>query len=98
MEEVVAMSNQPTSNLTRVLTDEGGAIVRELSERLDAELSEKDVVAVSSAITRALLAGAQRGIAEATAQVIEQLPGAEIKLHADVLQHDEWAERYGGDE
>jgi hypothetical protein len=95
VEEVVAMSDRPETKLEAVLADEGGAILGEVVERLDADLSEKDLVAVATAITKALVVAANRGVAEATAQIAEQHPDLELKLHHDVTQYDEWAERYG---
>ena len=82
-------------HLTKVLIDSMRPITRELNERLDADLSSKDMVAVGTALEKALAAGAQAGLAEAAAQVQEALPEAQVQLRQDVRSTDEWAERYG---
>jgi len=86
------MSND---HLMKVLMDSVQPIVREVHERLDAELSEKDLIAVSTAIAKSVVEGARAGVAEAAAQVQEALPDAHIHLQQEISEYDEWAERYG---
>jgi len=85
----------PSDHLMKVLMDSVQPIAREMHERLDADLSEKDLTAVGTAITKSVVAGACAGMAEASAQVQEALPKARIHLHQEISEYDEWAERYG---
>lgn len=83
------------NGLTQAVIDDGAEILLELWERLDADLSEKDRVAVSTAICKALDAGVKRGFAEVGAQLIEQEVPVELRNMRTPIE-DEWAELYGG--
>lgn len=77
--------------------DDVGPIIDEMNDRLEGELSEKDRRAVGAAIAKALIWGANRGIADATAQVRRQLPGAKITIEPAADPPDLWTEHYGAD-
>ncbi len=84
-------------HLAAALDDATLPICEELRARLDAELSEKDWLAVTTAIAKATIEGLRRGTNELAAQVDEALP-AEKEVHWDLDLDctDLWAERYGG--
>ncbi len=71
-------------------------IVAELRERLEVKLSEKDWVAIDTALAKAALVGVQRGARELSEQVDEAIP-PDRELHFDLELdcEDRWAERYG---
>jgi hypothetical protein len=67
----------------------------ELLERLDADLSEKDRVAVMTAFTKVAFGATRIAVAEAAAQLIGT--GAEWTPRFDLVETDAWADRYGGE-
>jgi hypothetical protein len=87
-------SDRGASPLTRVLADEASAIARELWARLEDELSDKDALAISTALTKAVIEGANRAIVDVTAQVTEQL-APQITMDPMAEVPDMWAEEYG---
>ena len=89
------MLHMASDHLTKVLIDSARSIAVELWERLEIDPSEKDVLAISTAVEKAIVTGARAGVAEAAAQVQEALPEAKVNLHQDIASTDEWAERYG---
>lgn len=87
------------------MSKRAGAAIRPISEemeaRLEGDLSDRDMLAIRTAILKACAAGMHLGTVETTAQVIEQAPaGATVNLNnsplADRLtQLDLWAAEYG---
>lgn len=71
-------------------------IVVELRERLEFTPTEKDWVAIDTALAKATLIGLQRGARELSEQVDEAIP-SDRELHFDLELdcEDRWAQRYG---
>jgi hypothetical protein len=89
------MSAPDRGHLQKVFPDAVAGITSEVYARLDAELSEKDAQAVTTAIEKAMVAGVRLGFGEAAAQVDESdapVHVAGFKLTVDVT--DDWAERH----
>ncbi|HEV3048610.1 MAG TPA: hypothetical protein VGY13_14745 [Solirubrobacteraceae bacterium] len=86
-------------------TEAVAPIEGELRERLEAELGERDLVAVESALLKAFLGGMQAANAETAETVIDQqgavlgMTGGLVNTPAGLdlaLPHlDPWAERFG---
>jgi hypothetical protein len=83
-------------------------IIDELDERLEEELSEKDLTAVRTALVNAITAGFHEGVACVTtnSHVVDAdgnvvggglVMGVQEHLHVSNADHDEWAELYGDD-
>jgi hypothetical protein len=92
-------SNPPTPTvLEQMAIDNVEPIVDELLERLEVELTEKDRVAVGTAISKAIIKGTELGAAATVGHVIEQ-HGIEVPIDASVEETlevaDVWAEKYG---
>jgi hypothetical protein len=82
-------------HLAAALDDATVSICAELDARLDARLSEKDWLAISTAIAKATVEGLKRGANEFAAQLDEALPDEnEVSWHLDLDCTDLWAERY----
>jgi hypothetical protein len=70
-------------------------IGEEMSQRLECDLSEKDSVAVESAVRKAMIAGAREAHAAIRAYLL--LKRVEIGSPFPFREVDVWAERYGDD-
>lgn len=83
-------------HLGEALDEAAVAVVAELRDRLEAELSGKDWLAIETAVAKAALVGLQRGARELSEQVDEAIPpDREITYTLDLDCEDRWAERYG---
>jgi hypothetical protein len=82
-------------------------ISQELAERLDEWISERDICAVQTALSKALAAGFNEGVACVTigTQVTDSdggvhdlgaIAGVQERMH--ISESDEWLERYGDDD
>ncbi len=78
--------------------DDTVAIAREMWDRIEGEISEKDGVAISTAIVKAALAGVNRGLVDSAAQLAEKLPGASVSVEPPAEVPDAWRKQYGADE
>jgi hypothetical protein len=83
-----------TDHLTRLVADDAGAIAREMWSRIEGDISEKDELAIGTAITKVAIASVRRASAEVAAQVAESGIQVQIQVGAQEAA-DEWAERYG---
>ena len=63
--------------------------------RLDADLSEKDRLAINVAMAKVAFAGVRVGAAEMAAQVSEDVDEVQLHVHFELDETDTWAERYG---
>ncbi len=82
-------------HLGEALDDATVPIVNELRERLDAELSGKDWLAIETAVAKAALTGLKRGARELAEQVDEALPSDhELSYELELDCEDRWAERF----
>jgi hypothetical protein len=82
-------------HLHKAFPDAVAGITSEVHARLDAELSEKDAQAVTTAIEKAVVAGVRLGFVEAAAQLDESdapVQIARFNLTLDVT--DDWADWY----
>jgi hypothetical protein len=71
-------------------------IVAELRERLEVKPSEKDWLAIDTALAKAALVGVQRGARELSEQVDEAIPAdRELRFDLELDCEDRWARRYG---
>jgi len=69
----------------------------EMSERLECDLSEKDSVAVESAVSKAVIAGAREAHAAIRAYLFSSEKKIEIGPPFPFREVDVWAVRYGDD-
>lgn len=75
-------------------------ISEEMEDRLEADLPDRDLAAIRTALLKACVVGMHLGTVETTAQVIEQAPAAKITLNSiqideQLEQFDLWAAEYG---
>jgi hypothetical protein len=71
-------------------------IVVELRERLEFTPTEKDWVAIDTALAKATLIGVERGARELSEQVDEAIPpDRELHFELELDCEDRWARRYG---
>lgn len=87
------MSDDPSLYLDTAVTEALRSISQTLSRRLEAELSEKDSLAVAAALRDAATAGVRLGVAEMSASLIER--GHDVRVELALDEADPWAERYG---
>jgi hypothetical protein len=87
------MASDP-EHLMTALSAESGQIARELFQRLDAQLSEKDITAVSTALAKLAFASVWIAAAEMAAQLDEQ-DALRVNLRFEIAESDTWAEEYG---
>jgi hypothetical protein len=76
-------------------------ISKEMEDRLESDLADRDMAAIRTAILKACIAGKHLGAVETTAQIIEQAPEANVTLNTPQLEDelarfDLWAAEYGG--
>ena len=83
-------------HLQKMIDDAIKRIAGELGERLEADLSEADVLAVGSALMKAATAGMKLGAADIAAQMDEA--GHSIDLDLNVIEGDAWVEEGGEEE
>jgi hypothetical protein len=87
---------RPTGDITRYASDATQRIAEELGSRMSRGLSERESVAITTAILKGVVAGVRIGAAEVSAQAIEH--GVKIHLNLDEVGLgglDPWLERYG---
>ncbi len=71
-------------------------IVAELRARLEVTPSEKDWLAIDTAVAKAAVIGVRRGARELSEQVDEAIPDdGELSYDLDLDCDDRWAKRYG---
>jgi hypothetical protein len=71
-------------------------IVRELRDRLEVAPSDKDWLAIDTALAKAALIGVKRGARELSEQVDEAIPGdRELTFDLELDCEDRWAQRHG---
>jgi hypothetical protein len=86
-------------HLASALDDATAPIYQQLRDRLETAPSEKDWLAISTAIAKGIAEGLRRGAGELSAQVEEALPAErEVHWELDLDCIDLWAERYGRSE
>lgn len=89
------MSALARDHLHKAFPDAVAGITSEVHARLDAELSEKDAQAVTTAVEKAAVAGVRLGFIEAAAQFDESdAPVRITRFNLTVDVTDDWAERY----
>jgi hypothetical protein len=83
-------------HLCEALDEATVPVVAELRERLEVTLSEKDWIAIDTAMAKAAVIGVKRGARELSEQVDEAIPddGA-VSYDLDLACDDRWAQRYG---
>lgn len=98
-------------DVTARLIERTHRIQHELDDRLEGELSDRDRLAVTTALSKSTIAGFLEGVAEicANATVLVTLPSgqlaksegvmidAAVNLQVKNLEVDEWDEIYGED-
>lgn len=89
------MDDEPSIYLDAALTDALRTISHTLTRRLEAELGERDSLAVAAALRAAAASGLRLGVAEMTASLIERGHDVHVELVLDEV--DRWSERYGKD-
>ena len=83
-------------HLCEALDEETVPIVAELRKRLEVKPSEKDWIAIDTALAKAALVGVRRGARELAEQVDEATPeDRELTFDLDLDCEDRWADRYG---
>jgi len=87
------MHDDPPVYLDAALSDALRAISHTLTQRLQAELGERDSLAVAAALRAAAVSGVRLGVAEMTASLIERGHDVHVELVLD--EADRWSERYG---
>ncbi|HXB16557.1 MAG TPA: hypothetical protein VNV44_12525 [Solirubrobacteraceae bacterium] len=83
-------------HLCEALDEATVPIVAELRARLEVTPSEKDWLAIDTAVAKAAVIGVKRGAHELSEQVEEAIPddGA-VSYDVDLDCDDRWAQRYG---
>ncbi len=83
-------------HLTDALDDATATICRELLTRLERAPTEKDRLAITTAIAKAAVEGLRRGAKELGAQLDEAIPeGQVVSWNLDLDCTDLWEQRYG---
>ena len=83
-------------HLCEALDEATVPIVAELRDRLETAPSEKDWLAIDTALAKAALIGVKRGARELSEQVDEALPDdREVTFDLELDCDDRWAKRYG---
>jgi len=91
--EIRAMGDARNHYLTDAIDEAVAPIATELRTRLHGDLSERDAVAVHTAVLKAAMAGARLGASEVVASLVEQ--GKDVRLELRYEEIDEWRDRYG---
>jgi hypothetical protein len=89
------MDDKPADHLTQMVAEAAAEVAGEMWDRIEGDISDKDGVAIGAALSKVAVETARLTSAEIAAKVAES--GAPVQLHLamDVLDYDEWAERYG---
>jgi hypothetical protein len=83
-------------HLCEALDEATVPIVAELRARLEVTPSEKDWLAIDTALAKAALVGVQRGARELSEQVDEAILGDRaLTFDLELDCEDRWAQRYG---
>ena len=83
-------------HLSDALDEATVPIVAELRQRLDNKPSEKDWLAIDTAVAKAAVIGVKRGARELSEQVDEAIPeDRELTFDLELDCDDRWARRYG---
>jgi hypothetical protein len=83
-------------HLSESLDEATVPVVAELRERLEATPSEKDWLAIDTAVAKAAVIGVRRGARELSEQVDEAIPeDRRLTFDLDLDCDDRWANRYG---
>lgn len=102
------------SHVDPYLMERLARIVSELEDRVEGELEDKDWLAITTALSKAILAGFCEGYAEvctnpdvlvtlSTGEILRATPGVKLTINdgtlsATNLDHDEWSERFGDED
>lgn len=89
------MTDKPADHLTQMVAEAAAEVAREMWDRIEGEISEKDSVAIGAALSRLAVETARLTSAEIAAKVAESGTPVQLHLALDVLDYDEWADRYG---
>jgi hypothetical protein len=82
-------------HLSAALDEATVPIVAELRARLEVTPSEKDWIAIDTALAKAALVGVKRGARELSEQVDEAIPeDREVTFDLELDCEDRWARRY----
>ncbi len=87
------MPDDPSRYLDTAITEALRSISQTLSRRLEADLDDKDSLAVAAALRGAATAGVRLGVAEMSASLIER--GHDVRVEVSLDDSDPWEERYG---
>ena len=83
-------------HLSEALDEATVPIVAELRDRLEVTPSEKDWVAIDTALAKAAVLGVKRGARELAEQVDEAIPeDREVTFELELDCEDRWASRFG---
>jgi hypothetical protein len=86
----------PDDHLTKLAVGALEPISREMWDRIEADLSDRDVAAIATAITKVAVECVRLGAIEIAAQVGES-SAVQIDVKSSSDDYDMWAEKYGGD-
>lgn len=78
-----------------MVADAAAMVSREMWDRIEGDISEKDSVAIGAALSKLAVQTARLTSAEIAAKVVESEVPVQLHVTMDVLDYDEWAERYG---
>jgi hypothetical protein len=83
-------------HLSEALDEATVPIVAELRARLEIRLSEKDWIAIDTALAKAAVVGVEWGARELSEQVDEAIPeDRELTFNLELDCEDRWAGRFG---
>jgi len=83
-------------HLSEALDEATVPIVAELRDRLEVTPSQKDWVAIDTALAKAAVLGVKRGARELAEQVDEAIPeDREVTFELELDCEDRWASRFG---
>jgi hypothetical protein len=83
-------------HLSEALDEATVPIVAELRTRLEMTPSEKDWIAIDTALAKAAVIGVKRGARELSEQVEEAIPSdRELTFDLELDCEDRWARRFG---
>jgi hypothetical protein len=84
--------------LTKMVVDETSAIARELRERIEGDISDKDALAIAAAVSKAAYQASRLTGVEISARLVEANAPIQITTSINEFTGDVWAEQYGGSE
>ena len=83
-------------HLSEALDEATVPVVAELRTRLEVRLSERDWIAIDTALAKAAVIGVKRGARELSEQVGEAIPSdRELTFNLELDCEDRWARRFG---